>query len=51
MDGRRCQKKDHGDTVPKKPRDKFLCTQKINIKKCTKIGLVMRDKCGLPQQN
>ena len=30
MDGRLCQNKDHGDIVPKNPRDMYLCSLQIN---------------------
>ena len=32
MDGRKCENKQHGDTVPEKARDMFLCSLHINIK-------------------
>ena len=50
MDGRRSHNKDHGDTVPKKMRDMFLCTLHINIKKRPSRGSVMRAACGLPEK-
>ena len=31
MDGQQCENKQHGDTVPEKARDMFLCSLKINI--------------------
>ena len=51
MDGRRSQNKQHSDTVPPKARDVFLCSLQMNIKKRARRGSVLRDTCGLPDQN
>ena len=39
MDGPQSQNKQHGDTVPKKARDMFLCSLQINIKKSRQAWL------------
>ena len=33
MGGEKCENKQHGDAVPEKSRDVFLCSPQINIKK------------------
>ena len=37
MDGQQCQNKQHGDTVPEKAHDVFLCSLQINIKKACQM--------------
>ena len=37
MDGRLCENKQHGDTVPEKARDMFLCSLQINITKARQM--------------
>ena len=49
--GQKYQKKDHGDTVSKKPRDIFLCLLQINIKNCAMRGSLLQATCGLPEKN
>ena len=47
MDGRLCENKQHGDTVPEKARDMFLFSLHINIKDCARCVSVMRATCVL----
>ena len=47
MDGRKCQKKQHGETVPEKARDLFLCYQRIRLKNSARCGSGLRDMCVL----
>ena len=47
MYGRQYQNKQHGETMPEKACDIFLCSLQINIKKCARCGSVLRDTCVL----
>ena len=48
MDVQQFQNKHHGDNVPKKPNDMFLCSIQINIKKYARRGAVLQAACRLP---
>ena len=47
MDGRKCQNKQDGDTVPEKVHDMFSCYLQINIKYCAIYGSVLWAMCVL----